>query len=295
MTAVTAPARLARREAVLWQLARLEIRRYLRHPLYLLGVALLLLSVAGMVASSGSDQSPLSAPIAPAFLMGVFGVVVAAQLAASGRRLGRGAGAVPLPERTRSLALAVAFVVPVLTAAAWLATFLVIYHVNPPADGVWWFGPLSSGHVLSMLVGTTVVSAFGGPALGMLVARWVRWRPAPLVAAVLLVVAGMLTQSSDTFPRTVGLLMPWTQWSAGVTDGRAVYYGGSPQWWLLYALALCVLAVVAAMYRDPDADRPRYRVAAAVVVLVAVVSVSLAATTGVDHTRYLPVTTASGS
>jgi hypothetical protein len=115
------------------------------------------------------------------------------------------------------------------------------------------------------------------------------------VVAVLLVVAGMLTQSSDSFPRTVGLLMPWTQWSAGVTDGRAVYYGGSPQWWLLYALALCVLAVVAAMYRDPDADCPRYRVAAAVVVLVAVVSVSLAATTGVDHTRYLPVTTASGS
>jgi hypothetical protein len=294
MTAATAPARLARREAVPWQLARLEIRRYLRHPLYLIGVVLLLLSVGGMV-GAGSDQSPLSAPIAPAFLMGVFGVVVAAQLAASGRRLGRGAGAVPLPERTRTLALAVAFVVPVLTAAAWLATFLVIYHVNPPGEGVWWFGPLSSGHVLSMLLGTTAVSAFGGPALGTLVTRWVRWRPAPLVVAVLLVVAGMLTQSSDSFPRTVGLLMPWTQWSAGVTDGRAVYYGGSPQWWLLYALALCVLAVVAAMYRDPEADRPRYRVVAAVVVLVAVVSVSLAATTGVDHTRYLPVPTAPGS
>lgn len=294
MTAATAPARLARREAVLWQLARLEIRRYLRHPLYLLGAVVLLLSVGGML-GSGSDQSPLSAPIAPAFLMGVFGVVVGAQLAASGRRLGHGAGAVPLPERTRSLALAVAFVVPVLTAAAWLAAFLVVYHVHPPADGVWWFGPLSAGHVLSMLVGTTVVSAFGGPALGLVLARWVRWRPAPLVAAVLLVVAGMLTQSSDTFPRTVGLLMPWTQWSAGVTDGRAVYFGGSPQWWLVYAVALCALAVVAAMYRDPDADHRRYRVVAALVVVVAAVSVSLAATTGVDHTRYLPVTTASGS
>ena len=295
MTAATLSGAAVRSDGVLWQLARLEIRRYLRHPLYLLGLLVLLLSVAGMVSASSTDQSPLSAPIAPAFLMGVFGVVVAAQLTASAARVGRSAGAVPVSERTRTLALAVAFAVPALTVAVWLVVFLVVYRVHPPLAGVWWFGTLSTGHVISMLMGTTVVSAFGGPALGMLTARWVRWRPAPLVVAVLLVVACMLTQTSDAFPRRVALLAPWTAWSAGVTDGRAVYYAGSPQWWLVYAVALCVLTVVAAVYRDRDADRGRLRTIAVVVVVVALAAVTLAGATGAHDTRYLPASVSASS
>jgi hypothetical protein len=286
MTTIAAPASLARSSSALWPLARLEARRYLRHPLYLLGVVFLLLSVVAMAGQAGSDRSPLSAPVAPAFLMGVFGLVVTAQLTRSGHRLGRAAGATPVPERIRTLAVACAFVVPALTTAVWLAAYLTIYSGRVP-DGAWWFGRLSTAHVLSMLVATSVVAAVGGPALGLLVARWVRWRPAPLLGALVLVVVEMISQGGSGFPDQARLVFPWTAWAVGVTDHRAVYLAGNPVPWLCYALALCALAVVAAVRHDPDAERRTLRVIAAALVVVAVVALTLSITSGVQHRRSL--------
>jgi hypothetical protein len=283
-----------RAPSVLWTLARFEMRRYLRHPLYLVGAALLGLSTIALVSSASRDSSPLSAPIAPAFLMGVFGVVVTAQLARSGHKVGAAAGMPPVPERTRTLALAVALAVPTVTAAAWVVAFLGIYTANPPKAQVWWFDDLGSAHVLSMLVGTGVVAAFGGPALGLVVSRWVRWRAAPLVVALLLVVTGMVTQTGS-FPARLRLVMPWTQWAAGVTDDHAVYLPGNPGWWLVYAVLLCALGVVVSMLHDPQSDRRRLRAVAAVLVLLAASAVTLSATTGATHARYLPAASSTSA
>ena len=281
-------------ESSLVQLARLEVRRYLRHPLYLIGSAFLLLSIVPMAGNASSDQSPLSAPVAPAFLMGVFGLVIAAQLTRSAHKVGQAAGAAPVPERTRTLAIAVSFIVPVLTAAVWLVAFLAIYG-SRPNSGVWWFGKLPALQVVSMLVATTVVAAFGGPALGLLLSRWSRWRAAPLLGALLLLVVEMISQGGSGFPDLLRLVFPWTAWAAGVTDHKAAYLPGAPGWWLLYALALCALAILAAVRHDPDADTRRCRQIAAILVAVAVVALALSMTTGAQHTRYSPVPATSSS
>jgi hypothetical protein len=278
----------------LGQLVRLESRRYLRHPLYLVGSAFLLLSIIPMAGQTSSDQSPLAAPIAPAFLMGVFGLVTAAQLTRSAHRVGQAAGAAPVPERTRTLAIALSFVVPVATAAVWLGAFLAIYG-SKPGSGVWWFGKLPTMHVVSMLVATTVVAAFGGPALGLLLSRWSRWRAAPLLGALLLVVLEMISQGGSGFPGLLRLVFPWTAWSAGVSDHKAVYLPGAPGWWLVYAMALCALAVLAAVRHDPDADTRLCRRIAGALVAVAVVALTLSMTTGAQHTRYSPVPVVSSS
>lgn len=291
--AVAAPSRI-QQESSLGQLARLEIRRYLRHPLYLIGAAFLLLSIVPMAGQAKTDQSPLSAPIAPAFLMGVFGLVVAAQLTRSAHKVGQAAGAAPVPERTRTLAIAVSFVVPVTTAVVWLIALLAIYGSRPDA-GVWWFGKLPALHVLSMLVATTVVAAFGGPALGLLLSRWSRWRAAPLLGALLLLIAEMISQGGTGFPALLRLVFPWTAWAAGVTDHKAIYLPGAPGWWLLYAIALCGLAVLAAVRHDPDADRATCRRIAALLVAVAVVALALSMTAGAQDTRYSPVPASSSS
>lgn len=290
---MTAPSQV-REGSSLGQLARLETRRYVRHPLYLIGAALLLLSIVPMAGQASTDQSPLSAPIAPAFLMGVFGLVTAAQLARSAHKVGQAAGAAPVPERTRTLAIALSFVVPVMTAAVWLVAFLVIYG-SKPGPGVWWFGSLSTVHVVSMLLATSVVAAFGGPALGLLMSRWIRWRAAPLLGALLLVIIEMISQGGSGFPELLRLVFPWTAWSVGVTNDQAVYLPGAPGWWLLYAIALCALAILGAVYHDPDANTRRCRQIAAILVAVAVVALTLSMTTGAHDTRYLPLTASSSS
>jgi hypothetical protein len=289
MSAVTVAA--DRVESVVWTLARIEIKRYLRHPLYLIGAVILALSVIAIFRAAEKDNSPLSGPMAPAFLMGVFGVIVGAQLARSSYKVGRAAGDPPVPERTRTLALAISFVVPVATAAVWTIAFLVVYSIHSPRADAWWFDDLSTVHVLSVLIGTGVLAGFGGPALGLLVSRWVGWRPAPLMVALLLVVSSMFTQTDIPFPKVLRLVMPWTQWAEGVTNGKAVYFPGNPTWWTLYAVALCALAVLAAMRHDPESDVHRYRVVAGGLLVVAVVSVVLSMTAGATHIRYIPVST----
>jgi hypothetical protein len=103
------------------------------------------------------------------------------------------------------------------------------------------------------------VATLGGPLLGIAVATWAPFRGSALITSVTLVLACALPSESPTaFWRA---LPPW----AAIVDEHAVHGtvissrfvpGISPEWYLVYTLLLCALAVVAALLHDPHDRRP---------------------------------------
>ena len=80
------PATYAGERSALATLARHEIVAYLKHPLFLVGVALLAVAM-----TFGDDESSsLGYPIAPATAIGIFGLMVMAGLVRRSDQPGRG-------------------------------------------------------------------------------------------------------------------------------------------------------------------------------------------------------------
>ena len=100
-TATRASSPASSRSAV-GPLAVLEARRFARHPLFLVGVALLVLSTAPELFADPVNVGLMGQPIVPAMTLGVFGLVVAARLTRSSQRSLETLGAHPVPERSRS-------------------------------------------------------------------------------------------------------------------------------------------------------------------------------------------------
>jgi hypothetical protein len=84
-------------------------------------------------------------------------------------------------------------------------------------------------------------------------------------------------------------VMPWTAWHGGDNGaGADYYYPGSPRWWLLYTVCLCVLAVLAALLHDRELPRRPLLVVAAVVAAVGLAASVASMTTGPQETRLTP-------
>jgi len=197
-TEVPVPA-AARR--TLRTLAGIEARRYARHPLFLIGVALMvwmMVSMAkGLADGTGDAQILLvsDSAVVPAFFLGVLGVFVGHRLTRSMARAGEAVEASPADGVTRTAALCLACLVPGAVAIVWLVANYVAMAV--------WPGPYSTvisstNHAAMLSAG--VVYAVGGPLFGVMVGRWTRFPGAGLVAAVVLVGWALLG--------TFGLLMP---------------------------------------------------------------------------------------
>ncbi|MBB2891749.1 hypothetical protein [Flexivirga oryzae] len=60
-------------------------------------------------------------------------------------------------------------------------------------------------------------------------------------------------------------------------------------WWLVYAIGLTGLAVLAAVRHDRTAERRRLRGVAVVLAVLTVASLTLSMATGAHDPRYLPV------
>jgi dipeptide/tripeptide permease len=114
-------------------LAILEAKRFARHPLFLVGVALLMLSTASELFADPVNVALMGQPIIPAMTLGIFGLIVAARLTQSSQRSLDSLGAHPVPERTRSAALAFACLVPAAVAAVWTVFMLTYFSAIPPA------------------------------------------------------------------------------------------------------------------------------------------------------------------
>jgi hypothetical protein len=286
--------------SVLGVLAGQEIRNYLRAKLFWAGLVLLtavtVTSFVGAARSdTGEDQASTAMDmIAPAALLGVFGLIVLAGLTKRSDRAAAAAGSVAVPERTRTVALATAVVVPLTAGLLWFAAALVAYQLNPPSPATVPFGPIGDGYVFVVMFALGVVPAVGGPILGLLIARWLPRRGVTALAVVLIVLVTIVMQGNFQATWHWRMVWPWTYWYGPVGwdtgNGHWAALPGSPQLWLIYLVAVCALGVLAAIYHDPESDRRRLRTLIAGVVVVAVLALALSMTLGLDETVYNPIT-----
>jgi hypothetical protein len=270
-------------------LARKEIVRYLRHPVFLAGLALTIL-VSLVV--DGTSSTMLDG-LAPAAGLGLFGLIVMASLTKSSDRAAEAAGSVALDQRTRTLALASAVVVPFGFALLWFVRSVVIYNVSPPEPRTAPFGPMSDAYVYMVMFDQGVLAAVGGPLLGLVIARWIPRRGATPVAVVLMVLVTIMLQGIFESTRSFREIWPWTHFFGPMgVDGdgdRWVVLTGSPYWYAAYLVALCVIGVLVALYRDQESPRGKLRNVIIAVAVVSAVLCVLAMTGGFDDTLVNPL------
>jgi hypothetical protein len=246
-----------------------------------------------MVLGPDERTSSIFSTLAPALGLGLFGVLVLAGLTRSSDRAATVTGSPVVAQRTRTLALAAASLVPFAAGLLWFAWAVWAYNSNPPPPDGLPFGPVGDAWAYSVLFALGPMACLGGPILGLVLARWVRSRWAPALAVVVLAFATIVMQGLFEPLRTVRLVMPWTYFGGpfGVPgDGeRMLLLVGSPQWYVAYLVLLCLAGVLLALLRDHDADRRPLAIALGVVLCAAAVCTVLAMTTGVDQTVVNPV------
>lgn len=272
-------------------LSRQEIISYLKHPLFIVGV---LLTALVCVMGPDDDSSSLFHVIVPAAALGVFGLMVMAGLVRRSDKAHEAAGAVAVSERTRTLALASAVVVPLTAGLLFFAWAVWAWNDSPPADYAVPFGGIvGDGWAYAVMFALGTMSAVGGPILGLVIGRWARFRGAAVLAAVFLVMATIVMQGLIEPLRYVRVFMPWTYFGSplGVEGDpeRWIIMTGSPQWYIVYLAALCVLGVLVALLHDREQARAGLARVAAGVAVLALAFGTLAMTTGVDEEHVNPI------
>lgn len=248
MTALVERPATPARTATLRRLAGLEARRYARHPLFLVGAALIVASMITDWNGVSAEDATGNGNYAPAFFLGLLGVFVGHQLTRSMARTGQAVDASPADRVTRTAALCLACLVPAALGLVWVGWMYSAIVALPVADSA-----AVSGTDRAAIVGTAAVYAAGGPLVGVLVGRWTRFPGAGLVAAVVLVAWSVLGGISEGMPASrlsnlVALNTPFTLWTT--SGGADSVRGGSPLWYLGYIVLLCGLAATAAMLHE---------------------------------------------
>jgi hypothetical protein len=275
-------ATYAGERSALATLARHEIVAYLKHPLFLVGLAL----VAVAVVFGDDESSSLYYVIAPATCLGIFGIMVMAGLVRRSDQQAA-AGTVVLSERERTYALASAAVVPFAAGLAFFAWAVWEYHAHPPQDYTMPFGDVGDGWVYAMLFALGTLSTLGGPILGLVVGRWLQFRGAAILVSVGLILFSIFFQGIVEPVRTFRVFWPWTYFGGpyGI-DGdpeRWLILSGSPQWYCVYLVVLCALGVVVAALHDREAPRAGLAKLAGGLAAVALVLGTLTMLTGPEE------------
>lgn len=284
MTTLAERAAPPARATTLRTLARVEARRYARHPLFLIGVALLIYMTA-TESYGGFDARSGGSTFVPAFCLGVLGVFVAHGLTRSMARSTEAVEAAPADGITRTAALCLACLVPGTVALAWVGTYTAM-SMWPAAESA-----AMSTAERAFVYAAAVVYAVGGPLVGVLVGRWTRFPGAGLLAAVSLVgwtvlaIGGGLTMPASRLSNLVRLSGPFTGWDSSDGPGEPLWIaGGSAAWYLVYITLLCGLAAIAAMLHEAS-DRQRSRLVRLLVVVAILAGTSLGLAVAADPTR----------
>jgi hypothetical protein len=275
-------------------LARQEIGNYLRHKLFWFGAAMTTVVVVSMFAFDDGG-SAAAYMIGPGAMLGVLGLVVMFGLTRRSDRAAEAAGAVAVPERTRTLALACAIVVPFAAALAAYVAAVIAWYARPPEAYIVPPG-VSDLFVHAQMFGDGVVCAIGGPLLGLLLARYLPKRGVAAIASVLLVLVTILLQGNFGGGQPYRVFWVWTyflgQLGWGAEADGSIHFRtapGNPFIWVLYLVALCALGLVVALLHDPESDRAGLRKVAAGLVGVALVLGVLTMTVGYTEVIVNPV------
>ncbi len=194
----------------------------------------------------------------------------------------------PGTEARRTLALAATGIPAFLAGLAYSVVLVVVAQVR----SAW---PRRSGGSARCPTGRCGASCcmcpaacLGGAVLGVLTGRWLRFRGASAMAVVALIVVSLLGQAPllETSSSEWRLWVPWAIFHTGDNaDGTQTLIAGNPAAYLGYMLALCVLAVLGAMWHDRTARTPRFRALVGAVAATALVLFAVAATTGNHDNR----------
>jgi hypothetical protein len=283
---VSAGAPTAGQRPAVLTLARQETLRLARHPVFVVATLLFLLVAATTpfseyanatydVAGNGFEsETNLDWTVAPAFFLGLGGLIAMNRITTSTRSAGDLVTAVPVGESQRTIALCLACLLPAAVALVGAAYVFTFWMVDPPVQSVNWRDFATTPNLVALMA-TSVLAALGGPLLGVLVGRWWHWPTAGGVTAVLLIAWSVLTIWPGSHP--VGTLnhmaAPYTLIAAN-TDGETETWllGGSWAWRVVYLSGLCALAALGAYAHGTEG--PARRRVARVVLLVAAATVA---------------------
>jgi hypothetical protein len=257
MTPTTATrAEAASERATLMTLARYEAIRLMRHPLFIVAV-LLWVSVlatyhsdqaygnAGYDLTGDRPNTSLDTPVAPAFLIGLLGLIAMNRITSSAGRTGEAIESVPVEESRRTLALCLACLVPFAVGLAGSAYVLIVWMTDPPIYAMGWAE--YSDAELAAILGAGAVACLGGPLLGVLVARWWRWPTAGAVTSVLLTMWSALSMlPGRSFPPALVHLAAPFALSISYTGSDHWHEGGDLFLRLGYLVGLCALTALVA-------------------------------------------------
>lgn len=274
-------------------LAKVELIRYARHPLFLVPAALC--AVVTTLAVSHSRDSVLEPPVGAAFLIGVLGMVVGFRLTRSMEKT-EALASTPMDVGHRVAALCLACFVPAVAGLLCGLAILVFGHQN----GDWGYGTWSADQRVAIILGQTAVASLGGPLLGIAAARWLRFPGAVVVAPVgvltwTVVTNGWSANNQDSTGWLLArLFSPFAFFHTLDTDAGKPHavesWLGNPWFFLLWLVLLCAFAAVVAMLKSSEgATRARLRTVLVGVVLAALASYALAVFTGPDHATYRDV------
>ncbi len=289
MTSVSQRSTVAMsRPRTLGVLARIEARRFARHPLFLAGVALC--GFATIYVANDAKSDVLGGDgFFPALFVGVVSMVVAYRLTRSTRRSAEALDAVPTAATTRTGALCLACLVPAAVGMLWLAFMLFAIRRWPPQP--WMFGTFGPGDRVAILAGESVLACLGAPLLGVAAGRWFRFPGGAVL--LLLGVVGWVTAGFAVAINTSGGLLPTglrlsTPFTFFLTTGRGSRsldsWTGSPEWYLLWLVALCGLAAIAALLHGAtDTARTRLLRVGALCLAVGLLAYALAVTGGLSR------------
>lgn len=213
--------------------------RIVRHPLSLVGLALLLLFV-GLEHDDGPRDAFEVITAGPTFFQGVFVYFAAHLVASRDRRADSGEllAALPVPAVGRVAGLCVAALVPALVS---LTLVLTIDTYNSARDAY-----AVAPSVWHLVQGPLTV--LGGALLGIMVARLSALPGTALLVMVAMLVANAWLSEEQHTLHTLATYVPWAVW--GDHDGWAGLHPGSPGWHAAYLAALCAMAATGAFLRD---------------------------------------------
>ena len=259
----TTVARPVQQRQVLGALARIHARRYARHPVFLVACLLVLSGVVqAVLAPDGDNGGEWDSTLSFVIWHGLSGVIVGYRLTVTESQALDLLPSAPTSQPVRTQALFLACLVPVVATVVLMALYGVAnltvpesaaapFHLRPDTGEIGWPDYLAG-------VLEAPVSAFGGAALGVVVARWVRFTGAGVLAVVVLFLVEIIALASGEggtdalWARLLANLMPYRYWAfQGAGDGvYTTMAPGSAVGHLAYAMCLCGLAVTAGVLKD---------------------------------------------
>lgn len=276
--------------ATLAALGRKEIRRHACHPAFIAGAALTAIMLTLYLTRRSDDVDAMV--VYPASFLGLFGLMTGYWLTLSTQPAAEALDTTPAPAHLRTAALCLGTLVPF---AAGVAAFAAIVAFQPVP--LWTQHGIGTPDRIAMLVSQVVMSAVGGPLLGIAIARWVRavWLPPVLFVGIELWIGTACGFASNFQNSTLVLLVrmftPFTFFITATDYDTGEVWRGSPWFYLAWQVCLCALAVTVAMLRGADpVTRQRLRDTLLLVVALCALTYWLAVTGGPSHAMVIDYT-----